>query len=332
MASPEGGGVVASFTSQAIGGVEDLRQKVHGADVSVTQLTADPCRGSLFHTVFDDMAITRGHFTGDLRIRGVMAHDAVTLGLILEQTQGLSEWGHETRAGDLLVFPPGNEQEARYKGSTRYAALKIPMDLLLRRAEAYGRLGEEALWRSGMRLSPPGSAMLRRDVAGCLSVLAKLGPELSARAVLAARDDLVERCLSAAASSFDLDQGPQPWINSARILRQVEDYLDGQRNRQVNVLDICEALALSRRTLHRAFHDVLDMGPKTYLRLRSLSAARKALTDGRRLGASVTQVALDHGFWELGRFSVTYRQMFGESPSQTLRGHRLTEARSFAAE
>ena len=34
---------------------------------------------------------------------------------------------------------------------------------------------------------------------------------------------------------------------------------------------------------------------------------------------AVTRVATDHGFWELGRFSVAYRALFGESPSKSLR-------------
>jgi len=29
---------------------------------------------------------------------------------------------------------------------------------------------------------------------------------------------------------------------------------------------------------------------------------------------TVTGIAIDHGFWELGRFSVEYRALFGESP------------------
>jgi hypothetical protein len=32
----------------------------------------------------------------------------------------------------------------------------------------------------------------------------------------------------------------------------------------------------------------------------------------------VTSVATDHGFSELGRFSVQYRTLFGESPSASL--------------
>ena len=34
--------------------------------------------------------------------------------------------------------------------------------------------------------------------------------------------------------------------------------------------------------------------------------------------ATVTQIVTDHGFWELGRFAVTYRAMFGETPSMSL--------------
>ena len=37
---------------------------------------------------------------------------------------------------------------------------------------------------------------------------------------------------------------------------------------------------------------------------------------------SVTEVALDHGFMHLGRFSEAYRKRFGELPSQTWKRHR----------
>jgi AraC family ethanolamine operon transcriptional activator len=326
---------VASFEGQEIAGVEDLRQKVHGADVAVTQLSAASCRGALAHTVFDDMSVTSGWFTGDLRIRGVMAPDAIVLGLILDQTQAASEWGHETRAGDLLIFPVGGEQDARYQGSTHYGALNIPLDALMRQAAAFDHLVEDRHWRNGARLTPKAGGALRHAVRGCLSVLGEMGPALSARAVAGLRDELVERFLAATADALHREPNRLPWINGARIVRQVEDYLDQRPGQPVNTLELCQALALSRRTLHRAFADMLGMGPRTYLRLRALSAARKALVGGREAGASVTQVALDHGFWELGRFSVTYRAMFGESPSQTLRGAggdaRPAEPRSFLA-
>jgi AraC-like DNA-binding protein len=56
-----------------------------------------------------------------------------------------------------------------------------------------------------------------------------------------------------------------------------------------------------------------------YLWLRRMNLVRPALLRADPAVATVTGIATDHGFWELGRFSVEYRALFGESPSATLR-------------
>jgi AraC-like DNA-binding protein len=65
------------------------------------------------------------------------------------------------------------------------------------------------------------------------------------------------------------------------------------------------------------------MGPIRYLTLRRMHLVRRALLHSEPSTATVTQILTDHGFWELGRFSVAYRMLFGESPSETLRQDAL---------
>jgi AraC-like DNA-binding protein len=62
------------------------------------------------------------------------------------------------------------------------------------------------------------------------------------------------------------------------------------------------------------------MGLVRYLWLRRMHLARSALIRADPASATVTGVATDYGFWELGRLSVEYRTLFGESPSVSLRG------------
>ena len=61
------------------------------------------------------------------------------------------------------------------------------------------------------------------------------------------------------------------------------------------------------------------MSPHRYLLLRRMNLARRALTVADPTATTVAAIANDHGFGELGRFAISYRELFGEVPSVTLR-------------
>lgn len=294
-----------------------------GRELAVTQLTPRPCRGHLLRANLGDMGFDAGAFDGDLRVRGAMAGRAFSLVSVLERDGVLNQWGHEIEEGDILAIPPGGEMDGRFQGRTAYAVVTAPWGLVMQRAEAFEWLADPLFWTEAAIHSPPPEARdaCKRVLQGCASLLRAMGGGIPASAVAFLRQELLDGVLTALTQA-KVDgvrrQGP---LNAARIVRGVEDFVEGGGARQaVQVEDICRALNVSRRTLYRAFHDVLDASPKAYLRLKSMSAARARLLDAGNRPTTVTQVALDHGFWELGRFAGAYRAMFGEAPSETLRG------------
>ena len=113
----------------------------------------------------------------------------------------------------------------------------------------------------------------------------------------------------------------------ARLVSETEDYIDASDGRPVHISELCCALKVSRRSLHRAFADTLGIGPAAYLRRRRLSAIRSILSRSDTATISIGDLAFEYGFPETGRFAAYYRAHFGESPSETCRTRSVGDGR-----
>jgi transcriptional regulator GlxA family with amidase domain len=124
--------------------------------------------------------------------------------------------------------------------------------------------------------------------------------------------------------------------SSARKNKPFHDLVDQAENLALADVDeplhipaLCRTLEVSERTLRKAFHRIHGLPPCRHLRLLRLSRARWALLSADYGLTTVTEIAMCFGFVELGRFSVEYRKVFGESPSQTL--CRASQTKIFSA-
>ncbi|MBX3731531.1 MAG: AraC family transcriptional regulator [Verrucomicrobiae bacterium] len=82
---------------------------------------------------------------------------------------------------------------------------------------------------------------------------------------------------------------------------------------------LARSIGVSLRSLETAFRQCSDLPPARFLRLQRMNAVHLALVAADPARSRVTDLATNHGFTELGRFAVEYRQLFGERPSETLR-------------
>jgi AraC-like DNA-binding protein len=126
---------------------------------------------------------------------------------------------------------------------------------------------------------------------------------------------LMVRCLTEGA----LSEMPLGSRRHDIIVAKFEEFLEANPDTPLYLTEICAAIGVAERTLRVACEEHLGMGPIRYLSLRRMHLVRRALLRADPSTATVTRLATDHGFWELGRFSVAYRALFGESPSESLR-------------
>jgi AraC-like DNA-binding protein len=108
-------------------------------------------------------------------------------------------------------------------------------------------------------------------------------------------------------------------LRQRTIIARFEDFLQMRREQPVYLIDLCKATGVSERTLRAACQEQFGVSPTRYLWLRRMYLARRRLAEAEAKSISVTEVAMANGFWELGRFAVEYRSLFGETPSATLR-------------
>lgn len=104
-------------------------------------------------------------------------------------------------------------------------------------------------------------------------------------------------------------------------------WLRGHLSEPINLERLASVAGVRPRTLEKQFKMFLGTTPLGWVRQMRLAHARRELERGST-GARVTDIALAHGFNQLGRFATRYRTVFGETPSATLRRSRGVRVRS----
>ncbi len=114
------------------------------------------------------------------------------------------------------------------------------------------------------------------------------------------------------------DPGASP-TSRHRAARHAEEFLRENPDRRVSVGDLCLAIGVAKRTLMLGFQEAFGISPGAYHRRLRLNEARRELSRSSSCEVTVAQVALRWGFDHFGRFSVDYHNLFGETPTTTLR-------------
>jgi AraC-like DNA-binding protein len=212
--------------------------------------------------------------------------------LMYRRTEANCDWGSMSLPKDDLDASYETLTGREYAGSSRKHLVRPAPDLMLRLLRIHEMVGQLA------RITP--------DVLS----LAEVARALEAELIL-----VMIRCLNEGASSRLTTGGRRHDM----IIVRFEEFLEMHPDRPLYLTEICAAIGVAERTLRAACEEHLGMGPIRFLSLRRLHLVHRALRQADASMTTVTRVATDHGFWELGRFSVAYRGMFGESPSETLR-------------
>ena len=205
-------------------------------------------------------------------------------------------------------------------GLADWAAMSLPIEDMVSVGAAIGNL-DLTPPKNPTLVAPSPAAMTRlQQLHAAAGDLAEKSPEIianpeTARGLEQALIEAMVGCLAGGESRENsLAQG-----HHAIVMRRFRRVVEENPEEPLYIPDICKAIRVSQRALLLCCQEHLGMGPKRYLLLRRMHLVRRALRQATSGTTSVTEIATRYGFWQLGRFAVAYRSLFGETPSATLR-------------
>ena len=230
--------------------------------------------------------------------------------------------GAEIGINQIGVVGAGESYISRLSGPTRWGAMtlaKEDMDaLFMESASGTRRMSGVAV------ITPPAAPLAHfRSLHDYMGRLAETTPEVLSNAELA--HDLEHNLIVAMRGILCTGAERPSSVGGQHHQFVVQRFLELVRAdplMPLQIENIYQQLGISGRTVRAACQKILGASPRRYLVLRRMQMARCALQKADPDAARVTDIATEHGFWELGRFSVNYRQLFGESPIATLKGRQ----------
>ena len=251
---------------------------------------------------------------------GMVKPHRAAIGFLTRQNQpAMLHCGMAVSPGDIVI----NDTDLMYRrteANCDWGSLSLPRDDLDRTCQAV--TGHEYAASPLKHLVRPAPKLMSRllKIHEMVGELAKTTPDILslpevARALEQELILVMTRCLTEGRSWVMTTGGRRHDM----IIARFEEFLDAHPGQPLYLTEICAAINVAERTLRVACEEHLGMGPIRFLSLRRMHLVHRALQQADPSKTTVTRLATDHGFWELGRFAVAYRALFGESPSESLR-------------
>ena len=253
-------------------------------------------------------------------IRGSITTDRVVITFLTAEAQAAMQYSGMELTPDDVAFTGSGLMHVTSSAACDWGSMSLSPDDFVTASEAI--TGRQIDLPSATRLFRPSPEILGRlrAVHRAVGDLARSEPEtLALPGVTRTFENELTNLMIRS-----LNDGEPVKLTAASnryrmLVGRFEEFLNMKRTQPVYLTEICAAIGACERTLRNACQQQFGVNPTRYLWLRRMYLARQALLTATAQAATVTQVAMENGFWELGRFAAEYRSLFGESPSVTLR-------------
>lgn len=295
---------------------------VRGAQLEFLPTEKGNFRAELTKVTFESLWMQRGKESLARVFHGAVSPERSVIGFSTDLDQPeYRHCGADVSPG-AIILDDHNEMYRQTKAACRWGAMSLKTEAFI--AAGTALTGRPVGQSSVSIVIRPAPALMSRllKLHAAAGHLAEAAPDIlgNPQVSRALENALVHAMITCLADKAEERVRTQ---RKTRIMARFEEFQAAHDNIPVYLAEVCAAVGVSERTLRACCQEQLGMGPIHYLWLRRMHLARRALVAATSKTSTVTGIAADYGFWELGRFAVEYRALFGKSPSQSLSRSRL---------
>ncbi len=232
---------------------------------------------------------------------------------------------NEIAAGQLMIRPSGVEFELMTPKDFHIFGLVLDRDAIL--AEMTGLDSDLWLNNANKILVSEANNYVSYELAKLIQLLLNNNSQGSLQNSLLNSDNSARltRLKPLIASKIaDLLAQTESGLKEVRVLRPtrhrvitaIRRHIEQTGHYPLTVTELCNIAHVSRRTLHYCFQEQLGVSPIQYIRDCRLNEIRRILLKNESK-LSISELALELGFFHTGTFNAHYKQLFAETPGQT---------------
>lgn len=220
-----------------------------------------------------------------------------------------------------LVLSPHETQDLAIMGNCRKIIVSIPSPALRQVLEGLLQRPLEAAltFEPQMNAADGDQAAWWRMVKFLLTEMGHAGPLLNHQQMVGDLEQaLIKGLLLSQPHNYSQALAEAMRPACPHYLLRAKQFIHDSARENIALEDIERAAGVSRYKLFEGFGQHFGHAPMAYLKKYRLEAVRREiLSDCSE--RNVSSIAMNWGFTHLGRFSNDYKQLFGETPSQTLK-------------
>jgi len=294
---------------------------VYAWGIDFLQLDGNAFYSQLQQIILPEIQIGHTHFNCHLDQKGHAPNDMWTFAIMGENSSMFTfEHTATSSTSTMLIYPPGERINCvSYAGFHIYTfSIKQSHFQKLIQILGLNELEDKLSLIDRVELNPEDACYLREQLKDILNDAASL----KYKAITTEGKELL---LNFVPIKFLKVIGKNIGCVQEKIIKdkhfmylEARAYMHTHLHVQLSIEVIANKFNLTERTLRNYFQEELGTSPKQYLTILRLTKIRDELKVSKIRRGVVEKTARKFGFNHMGQFSKTYKNFFGELPSETL--------------